>query len=162
MSNLSAALQNTLDLAAFTVTTLEALLDEVNNCGWELSYQRAAFDEDEFAEELGAVMGAVARIKAELDARTTPVVAARTLSAKDVAVIAATAKSTRPRTRAEAYTLVKAADLRLKQHAANQLRLAEDVRLPMDAVIRLLWTIRKLALAQWRVARAADLVAAHA
>lgn len=76
------------------------------------------------------------------------------LSAANVAIIARTAKSTKSRTKAEAYTLLKACDRRLGQFTAGTLVLAEDVRLPKNAVISLLWKVRKIALAQWKAARA--------
>jgi uncharacterized membrane protein len=82
-----------------------------------------------------------------------------TLSAADVAIIARTARSTKTRTRGEAYSLIQRCDRRLKQAAANELALAPDVRLPLAAVIRLIWTARKIGLAQWKAARAAEAVA---
>ncbi len=72
-----------------------------------------------------------------------------------VSIIAKTAKSTKERTRAEAYDMIKRCDLRLKQLALPTTELAADVRLPRTAIISLLWKIRKVALAQWKAARAA-------
>ena len=78
------------------------------------------------------------------------------LSVTDVATICTLAKSTRERTRAEAYTVITACDRRLKQAGAGTLALAADVRLPLEAVVRVLWKLRKQALAQWKAAKAAD------
>jgi len=55
----------------------------------------------------------------------------------------------------EISAAVKAADRRLAQAARGELALAADVRLDLKAVIRLLWTLRKAALAQWKAAKVA-------
>jgi len=78
------------------------------------------------------------------------------LSGSDVAKIVTIAKATRERSRGEAYALIVACDRRLKQASEGTLVLAADVRLPMEAVIRVIWKIRKAALAQWKAAKAAD------
>jgi hypothetical protein len=71
-------------------------------------------------------------------------------------VLAKQARGERERTRGEAYALAQRCSNRLASHTAGKLHIAEDVRLPMDAVVRLLWKVRGIALAQWKAARAAE------
>jgi len=82
------------------------------------------------------------------------------MSAKDVSVLVAMAKSTKPKSRRDAWFTAKAATNRLKQHSAGQLTLAPEVRLPLNAVVTLLWRVRKTAMSEWRAAKAADEAAA--
>lgn len=90
------------------------------------------------------------------------------MTVTDVANLVQIARSTAPRSRGDAYRLVVACDRRLAQ--AGQLKdadradefLAADVRLPFEAVVAQLWKLRKVALAQWKAARAEDLRAAEA
>jgi hypothetical protein len=84
------------------------------------------------------------------------------MTVKDVAILAAVARSTKPRTRRDAWYAAKAAVTRLKQHSAGELALAPDVQLPMEAVVRLLWKVRKSAMADWYAAKAAEVAAAAA
>lgn len=84
------------------------------------------------------------------------------LTGAKVAEICKIAKTPRERTRAEAYALIAACDRRLKQASEGTLALADDVRLPMEAVVRVLWKIRLTALEQWKAAKAADLAAGAA
>jgi hypothetical protein len=83
------------------------------------------------------------------------------LSGMDVAVLAKQARSEKPRARGEAYALVQRCNVRLASHAEGKLLLAEEVKLPLVAVERLLWKVRGVALAQWKAARAADAPAAE-
>ena len=83
------------------------------------------------------------------------------LSLRDVAAICATAKSTKTRTRFEAWTLIKLSARRLNGLSLDTLVIAPDVRLPKDAVVRLLWTIYKNAKAQHAALKAAELVEAE-
>jgi hypothetical protein len=76
------------------------------------------------------------------------------LSVSDVAIITRSARSTKERTRSEAYSLLSRCDARLKAAGRGELALAADVRLPLDAVVRAIWTVRKTALAQWKAAKA--------
>lgn len=83
------------------------------------------------------------------------------LTVSDVSIIARSAKSTKERTRTEAYRLVQLCDARLKAAGRGELTLAPDVRLDVPAVVRLVWTTRKAALAQWKAAKAQDEVLAE-
>jgi hypothetical protein len=76
----------------------------------------------------------------------------RVLSLQDVVVITRTAKSSKARTRRQAWFLLALTDERLKQAARGELALAPAVKLPLAAVVALLWRIRKVALAQWNAA----------
>lgn len=77
-----------------------------------------------------------------------------TLSVANVAAIAKAARSTAPRTKAEAYRLVETCNRSLREASAGELALAEGVRLPMPLVIKLIWKVRQQALAQWKAAKA--------
>jgi hypothetical protein len=78
-----------------------------------------------------------------------------TLSVQDVVVLVKQAQGTKERTRSEAYSLLARTDNRLKAAAEGQLALEPAVTLPLDAVVRVLWKVRKVALAQWKAAKAA-------
>lgn len=78
------------------------------------------------------------------------------LTAKDISAISHTARSTKVRTRREAFFLLKLTDARLKADAAGQLTLAEGVYLPLAKVRELLWRVRKVAAKQWTEAKAAE------
>lgn len=80
---------------------------------------------------------------------------ANIMTITNVATLVSDAKSTAPRTRGEAYAIIVACDNRLKQAAEGTLVLAEGVRLPLEGVVRVLWKLRKTALAQWKAAKAA-------
>jgi hypothetical protein len=82
--------------------------------------------------------------------------AKKQLTASDVTIIARTAKSSKARTRREGWYLQQLATERIKQLGDGSLQLASDVRLPQDAVVKLLWRIRKVALAQWQAASDAE------
>jgi hypothetical protein len=75
------------------------------------------------------------------------------LSAKQVAIICAMAKSQKERTRSEAWFASEAASKRLKQHAAGQLALADDVRLPLEVVVGQLQRLFFKAQGQWKAQR---------
>jgi len=82
-----------------------------------------------------------------------------TLTITQVSNIARLAKSTPERDRSLAYRTVQRCDELLRAAAAEQLVLADGVRLPLPAIINLIWTIRKHALGQWKLAKQAEVEA---
>ena len=77
------------------------------------------------------------------------------LSLQDVIAISRTYRSTKTRTRRQAYYLAKLAADRLKAATEGRLTLDPEVKTPHEAVVRMLWRIYKVAKEQWRAAKAA-------
>ncbi len=78
------------------------------------------------------------------------------LSLQDVIAISRTYRSTKTRTRRQAYYLAKLAADRLKAATEGRLILDPEVKTPHEAVVRMLWRIYKVAKEQWRAAKAAE------
>lgn len=78
------------------------------------------------------------------------------LTVSDVCEIINATRSTKVRTKGEAYRLFAAANRRLAQAKAGELALAPQVRTPLEVVVRLLVKLRWTGLAQLNAAKAAE------
>ena len=78
----------------------------------------------------------------------------RVMSVESVLQLLAAVRSEEPRTRAQAWLSARFAAEELRQLGEKELVLAPEVRLPVAAVVLLLWRLHRTAVDQWRSATA--------